>query len=47
MSHEGNPSDAMPTVAVLDHTAADVMRNPNLKKLGAGSFFSHLFRAEK
>jgi hypothetical protein len=31
MSQEGNPFDVMPTVAVLDHAAADITGNRNFE----------------
>jgi hypothetical protein len=43
ISHEENPFGVIPTVAVLDHAAADVKGNRNLEKLGLELFCGHFF----
>jgi hypothetical protein len=47
ISQDWKPFDVMPTVAVLDHAAADVTGNRNFEKLGLEFFYGHLFPPKK
>jgi hypothetical protein len=46
ISQEGNSFYVMPTVAVLDHVAADLTGNRSCEKLGLQLFYGHLFTSK-